>query len=290
MCDGVRCDMAMLILRDVFRKTWGAYLAPQGEPLPEEFWPGAIAEIRRSHPRFLFVAEAYWDLEWELQQFGFSYTYDKVLYDRLLREGAGAVRDHLRADMDFQLRSVRFIENHDEPPAACALPSEPWHFAAATVAATVPGMLMLHDGQMECRDVRIPVQLRRRPALRPNERSRAFYQALLHAIDHDVFRHGAWQQLLPRAAWHENSSWQDFLAFWWHLDGGGDRLIVVNYAPRSSQCYLDLPVASLNSQALDFRDLMGPAAYRRDRTTIQNRGMFFDLQPYGFHLFEVAPA
>ena len=30
------------------------------------------------------MAEAYWDLEWALQQQGFDYCYDKRLYDRLV--------------------------------------------------------------------------------------------------------------------------------------------------------------------------------------------------------------
>ena len=75
MCDGVRCDMAMLILPDVFERTWGRR--------PEPFWPRTIERVRKAAPSFLFMAEVYWDLEWELQQQGFNYTYDKRLYDRL---------------------------------------------------------------------------------------------------------------------------------------------------------------------------------------------------------------
>jgi len=64
MCDGVRCDMAMLILPDVFERTWGLRSKP--------FWPEAIGRVRSAHPEFLFMAEVYWDLEWELQQQGFD--------------------------------------------------------------------------------------------------------------------------------------------------------------------------------------------------------------------------
>ena len=78
-CDGVRCDMAMLILPEVFERTWGRQAQP--------FWPVAITAVREKFPDFLFMAEVYWDMEWTLQQQGFDYTYDKRLYDRL-REGA----------------------------------------------------------------------------------------------------------------------------------------------------------------------------------------------------------
>jgi len=58
MCDGVRCDMAMLILPDVFERTWGMR--------PSLFWPDAIRRARARTPGFLFMAEVYWDLEWTL--------------------------------------------------------------------------------------------------------------------------------------------------------------------------------------------------------------------------------
>ena len=111
MCDGVRCDMAMLILPDVFERTWGLR--------PASFWPTAIGRARMRNPGFLFMAEVYWDLEWTLQQQGFDYTYDKRLYDRLREGHARPVRDHFRADMDFQRKSARFSKttmSHGRPP------------------------------------------------------------------------------------------------------------------------------------------------------------------------------
>ncbi|MGE3778219.1 MAG: alpha-amylase family glycosyl hydrolase, partial [Pirellulaceae bacterium] len=74
-CDGVRCDMAMLVLPEVFERTWGIRSAA--------FWPRATQRVREQSPDFCFMAEVYWDLEWTLQQQGFDYTYDKRLYDRL---------------------------------------------------------------------------------------------------------------------------------------------------------------------------------------------------------------
>src|SRR5271170_2107095 len=130
-CDGVRCDMAMLLLPEVFERTWGLR--------PEPFWPNVIRSVRADHPGFLFMAEVYWDLEWTLQQQGFDYTYDKRLYD-LLREGdARPVRDHFRADMVFQRKSARFLENHDEPRAAATFPPGA-HQAAAVLTYLCPGL------------------------------------------------------------------------------------------------------------------------------------------------------
>ena len=72
-CDGVRCDMAMLVLPEVFERTWDISSDP--------FWPQATRRVRERSPDFCFMAEVYWDLEWTLQQQGFDYTYDKRLYD-----------------------------------------------------------------------------------------------------------------------------------------------------------------------------------------------------------------
>jgi len=291
LCDGVRCDMAMLVLQDVFLLTWGDRVTRmEGRYVSSEFWKEAIGAVKAKHPGFLFVAEAYWNMEWQLQQQGFDFTYDKILYDRLLREGAGSVRDHLRAEIDFQRRSVRFIENHDEPRAVRAFASEPWHLAAAVVMSTVPGMVLLHDGQLEGMSVKLPVQLSRRQAEPVSERLRAFYRHLLSCMNAPVFRQGGWHLLSPRAGWQDNATWQNFLIFWWEDNNGAARMVVVNYAPHSGQCYVEIPVERLNGTSIEFRDLMGDATYTRQRSQLMTKGMYFDLPAYAFHLFEVTKA
>ncbi|MDL1893067.1 alpha-amylase [Sphingobacteriales bacterium CHB3] len=289
-CDGVRCDMAMLLLNDVFRNTWGERSQPEQAAAPDsEFWADAIQTVKNTFPDFLFIAEAYWNLEWPLQQLGFNYTYDKTLYDRLLREGASSVNDHLKAEMAFQLRSVRFVENHDEERAAHVLPSEAWHYAAATVAATVPGMFLLHDGQMEGRKIKVPVQLKRRAVEEVSQPTKQFYTQLLSCLKSKVLRTGEWKLLTVRPAWHDNHSYHNVLAYSW-LKGTEHRVIVVNYAPLNSQCYLDIGLNNMKGTVFEFRDLMSPAVFSRDRTGLQHKGMYFDLPGYGLHFFEVKVA
>ena len=127
LADGVRCDMAMLMLNDVF----AADVGRTGRPAAGH---GVLdrGDLRGAavHPEMLFIAEAYWDLEWQLQQLGFDYCYDKRLYDRLIHDGAEQVRGHLHADLDYQQRLLRFIENHDEPRAAGELAPEQRRAAA----------------------------------------------------------------------------------------------------------------------------------------------------------------
>ncbi|MBI5473255.1 MAG: alpha-amylase, partial [Ignavibacteriae bacterium] len=287
MCDGVRCDMAMLVLNEVFLKTWEEQSkAIDVEPVESEFWADAIAATRALKPDFLFIAEAYWNLEWPLQQLGFNFTYDKTLYDRLLKEGASSVRQHLTAEGLYQTRSARFVENHDEPRVAQALPNEPWHFAAVTVAATVPGMFLLHEGQLDGRKKKLPVQLGRRPSEEKNNVTRTFYEKLLSTIDNDVIKKGEWQLLNVRPAWNDNYSSQNIIAYTWKK-GADFWLIVVNYAPLNSQGYVELDFEKTKSTSLEFRDLIGPAVYVRNADGVRSKGMYFDLPGYGMHVFDV---
>ncbi|MGA9117432.1 MAG: alpha-amylase family glycosyl hydrolase [Bacteroidota bacterium] len=290
-CDGVRCDMAMLVLSDVFERTWeAAPRMPWDDGQSGEFWSEAIGAVRSRREGFLFVAEAYWDLEWRLQKLGFDYTYDKRMYDRLLREGAGSVYDHLKAPPEYQSRCLRFIENHDEPRAAALLDPEPWHRAAALVASSVPGMVLFHEGQLEGRRIRVPVQLGRRPPEEPSGPLRAFYGKLLGFLSGEPFRHGRWLLAKAGPAWGENPTWTNFLSFWWQSSAGKARFIVVNYAPINGQAYLRPPVDLLEGMSFEFRDLLSPTVYVRERASLDSRGMYFDLPPYGMHLFDVRPA
>ena len=114
-CDGLRCDMAMLMTNEVFARTWGDRAGPAPAA---DYWPTLIPRVKGAHSDLLFIAEAYWDMEWTLQQQGFDLCYDKRLYDRLIGDPAESVRAHLQADGSYQERLIRFIENHDEPRAA----------------------------------------------------------------------------------------------------------------------------------------------------------------------------
>jgi hypothetical protein len=289
MCDGVRCDMAMLLLNEVFDKTWGERALPIGhDAAAGEFWTEAIRSTKEVTPDFKFIAEAYWDREWELQQLGFDFTYDKKLYERLAREGADAVYDHLRADTEYQRKCVRFIENHDEPRASQTFSTEAWHLAAATVISTVPGLALFHEGQLMGWKTRLPVQLHRRPIEVGSPNAMFFYRKLLSILSHPVFREGEWKLLHAKAAWHENYTWSNFLASWWFLKDESARLIVVNYAPHVGQCYVELSLDGISGSSIEFIDLIGGSSYVRERTALVSRGMYFDLPPYGVHVFEVA--
>src|SRR5207302_1464866 len=187
-CDGVRCDMAILLLPEVFQRTWGL--------TPEPFWPKAVAAVHAKDSAFTFIAEVYWDLEWALQQPGFDYCYDKRLYDRLRDGRSGSIRDHLLAGLDYQDKLARFLENHDEPRAASPFPW-PRHQAAAIIAFLSPGLRFFHQGQFEGARVRLPTHLCRGPVEPVNPEAAAFYSRLLQVLKTSALRPGP-DPSLPR--------------------------------------------------------------------------------------------
>ncbi|WP_405475729.1 alpha-amylase [Streptomyces canus] len=276
--DGVRCDMAMLLMNDIFGKTWGdrAGTAPA-----EDFWPYVIPRVRARHPDLLFVAETYWDLEGALQQQGFDHCYDKRLYDRLLHESADSVRAHLGADLAHQRGLVRFLENHDEPRAATTLPGDRGR-AAAVAVATLPGATLWHEGQFEGRRVRPPVFLRRRPQEPVDEPLRAFYGRLLPAAA--AVRRGDWRPLTP-TGWPDNDTHRDLLAWTWtHADAR--HLVVVNDSERPAQARLPLPWDDLRGRVCRATDLLTGALYDRDGGELSDCGLFVSLEGWGCHVLE----
>jgi glycosidase len=278
LCDGVRCDMAMLILPDVFERTWGIRAEP--------FWPRAIEAVHQQSPEFLFMAEVYWDLEWTLQQQGFDYTYDKRLYDRLRDGHARPVRDHLRAGMDFQNRLARFLENHDEPRAAATFPSGV-HEAAAVVTYLAPGLRFFHQGQFEGRRKRISPHLCRGPDEPVDPTLQAFYSRLLSVLRLPVVRQGHWQQLECLPAWAGNWTSDCFVPYAWEGGDGTRLLTAVNLAEHHSQCYVRLPWSDLHGGQWRLRDLLGSAVYDRGGDDLEKSGLYLAMAPWQYHVFSL---
>ncbi|MEV4641454.1 alpha-amylase family glycosyl hydrolase [Actinoplanes sp. NPDC049548] len=275
-CDGVRCDMAMLLTNDVFGKTWGEYAGPAPA---EEFWPTVIGQVRRRHPGAVLIAEAYWDMEWTLQQQGFDFCYDKRLYDRLVGENAEAVRLHLGARTDYQERLIRFIENHDEPRAATALPAGRDR-AAAVAVATLPGATLWHQGQLEGSRVQLPVFLGRWPYEPARADLSRFYHRLIAAAA--VLRRGSWT-LLGVNGWPDNPTHRDLLAWAWH-GGLPHHLVVVNLSGHASQGRVVLPWEALRGRDWRLTDLVEGQVYRRDGAELAGAGLYVDLPPWGSHV------
>lgn len=270
-CDGVRCDMAMLVLPDVFERTWG-----RRAPL---FWPTATQRVRERVPGFLFMAEVYWDLEWTLQQQGFDYAYDKRLYDRLREGHARPVREHFHAGLDYQNKLARFLENHDEPRAAATFSLEV-HQAAAVISFLSPGLRFFHQGQFEGRRKRISPHLVRGPSEPVDAKLKQFYDRLLAVLRLPIVREGQWQLLECMPAWDGNWTNDCFLVFAWQGPKGESIVVAVNYAANQSQSHVRLPFADLAGKKWQLQDQLSPANYEWNGDDLQGRGLYLDMAPW----------
>ena len=273
--------MAMLMMNDVFERTWGERAGGRPET---DYWPTVIGAIKERHPGFVFLAEAYWDLEYALQQQGFDYCYDKSLYDRLEHQDADSVRAHLSGDVGYQEKLVRFIENHDEPRAAATFPPGK-NRAAAVTTLTQTGARLVYEGQLEGRrTVRLPVFLARRPDEEPDADLRAFYERLFGALGDPVFRSGDWQ-LGERRGWEGNDTWQNLVAWGWR-DDGPRKLVVVNLGDAPAAGHVSLPWDDLRGRSWTLDDASSGETYERSGDDLRD-GLYVSLDPWAWHLFDL---
>ena len=320
-CDGVRCDMAMLILPYILMQTWGARLGLN--PIEKSFWREAIASVLARHPQFLFIAEAYWDKEAELQREGFHFTYDKTLYDRLLHNDFNGVRQHLRADLNFQKRCARYIENHDESRAAQAFgPAR--SIAAAAASYFTPGLKLVHDGQIEGRRIKVPVQLTRRVVEPENPEIDSATRHLLALLNDPLLQHGVYSQIDVVPAGYGDRSNEASVALLWmpansesktsdtppstnhpapndaagsvtpsgfHCTGRARKagiLVVVNLS--GSRIYGRIPLPPqlcAQDKQYVFDDRFTGKRYDRDGAELLYPGLYIALEAYQPHLFEI---
>lgn len=281
-CHGLRCDMAMLVLKNVFKKTWRSRVRKEPH---QEFWRIASKRLGSLNRPCLLLAEVYWDMEKDLIDMGLDYAYDKTFYDLLVKEDIQGLKAHLAAPVEYQQRLIRFLENHDEARALDVFGHEKIH-SAMVIHATVPAMRFWHEGQLEGSRIKTPVQLRRRPDEPIDRQLTVFSERLLHEVNHPVFHQGAWQMLETRG-WSDNQSHQDLLAWTWY-EGEERRLIVVNYSPHSSQGVITIPVKWLpGSENVRFVDPLKGELYLRPAKRLEDEGLYVDLKPWDFHFFVV---
>ena len=276
-CDGVRCDMAMLLLPEVFHKTWGIHIEP--------FWQEAIIQAKEQDPDFILMGEVYWDKEWEMQRLGFDYTYDKRLYDRLMMLEPKPVREHLMADPNYQEKMARFLENHDEKRIASALP---WdiHQAAAIITFLTPGLKFFHRGEFQGWKKKVTPHLGRGPEEVLDPKTAGFYDKLIEIINKPDFQRGAWRLLSCKPAWEGNPTHDNFICFSWSFEENLF-LVLVNYAGYRSQCFVEIPGQKISGEIICFNDLINDLTYTRESNDLKNRGLYLDMAAWGYHVFEV---
>jgi glycosidase len=278
-CDGVRCDMAMLVLNDVFERTWRGVLCDTWPVPGAEFWPETTASLRE----FIWLAEVYWDLEGRMLDQGFTFAYDKRLLDGLRApDRARRVRDLLSAGSPPPHRLARFLENHDESRSIAGLAE---HLSAAVaLLVALPGMRFIFDGQMDGRHTAVPVQLGRWPDEGRNEVVRILYERALAFGQTDVLHEGEWKLVAISAAGDHTCA--NIVAYRWR-SAGALAVVAVNLGDASSQAHLALADDLPPGVSFDLRDALTDITYRRTRESLIHPGLYVRLERGQAHLFAV---
>jgi hypothetical protein len=217
---------------------------------------------------FTWIAEAYWGLERRLQQLGFDFTYDKTLYDDLLHGDAARIRQHVGEPIDYQSRSARFLENHDEPRLAASVPSDR-AAAALTIAMTLPGMRFVHDGQLDGRRLHATIHLARRADESPDLAVRTLHEKLLR-----IPREGSFATL--------QADDDRLVAYRWD-DAQRRVIVIVNFSGTHVQSHVVLDLHGIAGRTLVLRDVIDGASYERNGSA----PLYVDLRPWQSHVFTV---
>lgn len=279
-CDGVRCDMAMLHLSDIFEKIWAPFLRG-AKPMPREFW----ADVHEQVPQLILLAESYWGTEGRLLDLGFSFVYDKGFYDSVRDINAPAVHGALAAPLSYQNRTARFLENHDEHRAVEVFGKDRI-VSVGTLMGTVPGMRFYHQGELEGASTYLPITLRMGAPRPPDAVISQFFERLLRITEEDVFHRGNWNTLSVTPDGDDTSG--SLIAYEWRSENAW-KVIAVNLSGGASQGRVHFGRA-LSASEYVFHDELDDVRYVRSGVELCGPGLFVRRDGFGAHLFDVTPA
>src|SRR5688500_17032748 len=154
--------------------------------------------------------------------------------------------------------------------------------AAAVTTFCAPGLRLFHEGQLQGRTVRIPVQLGRRPDEPVDADLVDFYARLLAVLQQPVFKEGAFRPVDVRQAGPADHTNDAMVAATWR--GGRDPvprafLVVSNLA--ATKGYARIPLDGFRAgQPYRVLDHVDGRAYERDGGELTDPGLFVALEPY----------
>lgn len=283
-CDGVRCDMAMLSLNNVFQNTWPHIINKLNHKKPKnEFWEEAIKKVRKKNPDFKFIAEVYWELEPVLQNLGFDFTYCKFYLDMFLNNDVLSIKNNLNRGKIFNKRSVVFIENHDENRSAKVFKSK----INSTIISflTMPGMKLIYDGQLEGEKIKYPVQLGKTPDVKVSKQIKEFYDKILEIVNEEVYKRGTFNLITPHKIKAGDNSDENILAWYWKSDRKL-MLTIVNYSTKNSNCKISLSTEKLPLQ-IELNDKLTGSSVKIESKKLTEKEYPIKLKKYEGKILEI---
>jgi hypothetical protein len=276
-----------------FSACWGDRSLPRdgSSPVDRFFWAEGIARVRATQPRFVFLAEPRGEASSLLLEAGFDYTWSPRQYDPRLPCDATGFPEHFLAECREEARGegghkVRYLERDGDPRAAAWLSPET-HPCAAIVSYLPPGVRLFRDGQLQGRRLPQNPYLARR-CDEPLDRDwMAFYVRFLEILTRPEVESGSCELLPLSEAWEGNSTWTQFFVLL-HTGSAGERLLsAVNCGPLRAQCYADVSGLGPTGGRWTFQDLFSVDVHTREGEELARRGLYLDLGPWDYNVFEV---
>lgn len=291
-CDGVRCDMAMLLNPHTFIKTWSDHLSSEeiNFLINNEFWPKTIAEVKTrakdlGKKDFTFIAEAYggnggeeyYEPLSKLEKV-FDCLYDKGFYDELVQlklNQSEAFYSHLKNDI-FNItengHKVIFFGNHDEKRAIAMFGKELSKSVALLCSLVSNNMLLIHQDEEKGFRIRQPMQLDQPLNDCTDYSIKNFYNLILDIRNKPLFKNAKWSIV-------QNDKSKDYHIFTFQTflpDKNISAHVCINF--NDSENIGTIPEISKNDQVLVMNLDQGFQLPTIDQE--RNGGLFIRLGPY----------
>jgi glycosidase len=282
--DGVRCDVASLILNDVFGETWKEELEFWGYKRPKnEFWEYALEEAKAKYPNSIFLAEVFVDWEIELlYKLGFTYTYNLDLLQKL-KGDSNEVNTYMKSlTLDYLEHSAHFVENHDIERVVYSMGNNIEKAkAAGTIAATVGGMIFIYHGQWSGYVNRLEVHLRRQVEEKENEGVKKYYQKLMKILKEPAFTSSSFHYIDDITG-----NLKDNLVAYIRETEDNHYLIVVNYSSNEGCSHVPIYNVEPKDGRANFLEVMEGYQYAISEDAIKKYGLTVCLNPWETKIYK----
>jgi hypothetical protein len=282
LADGIRCDMAHLIINNAFWDYWKTQLlAWNYTESNTEFWSDAISAVKTEYPECIFMAESYGDVLGTLHSFGFDFTYDKDPLDHLRDGNVNEFKSKIwNRDISFARRMAHFTENHDEPRSVANFKgNKKVANSAALALLTLPGLRFVNQDQWNGYANKIDVHLRRAVKEDVDTNVISFYEALWGLLKRSELRSGDF-------SFPEFGSCDGFLFWKWSVNASRV-LVAINFGSGQGSCRVRCPDApGGGDDTVHVLELLTGVRYERSAGEMKDPGLYVELQGYSQQVFQ----
>ncbi len=279
---------------------------------PTEFWRDVVDRVASEVPETLLLAEAFWLMEgYFVRTLGMHRVYNSAFMNMLRNEENAKYRQVIKNTLEFEpqilKRYVNFMNNPDEKTAVEQFGKGDKYFGICTLMATMPGLPMFGHGQIEGYAEKYGMEYfrpywdeepdnylvqRHQHDIFPLLKRRDLFSGVENFLLYDFFT-GEGRVNEDVFAFSNGNSRQRVLVVY-HNHFGSIRGWIRNSSsylnkstnlPESKQLYEGLKLNTHHKRYVIFRDVHSDLEYIRSTEEIRDKGFYFELDAYTYHVF-----